>query len=199
MRRWVLSAVVLAGCSSGGESGGGMLMFDGGIGPMPGETCTGVTTCPAGKYEQCSKGTGTACETRYLAQDGTSFPCASCGDCQMALNKVAMWCQGQKPVDDSNCKTMRTTQCYNCCDAAHQDAVMVYNQLVIDCLCNSPGLCRQECRNEICQGQQATPFGNCDFCSQGELGQGGSCDNIATECLGDSTCAPLQMCTNTCP
>jgi hypothetical protein len=78
--RTVLLLVLVAGCSSGGGGGGN-------------ETCSMTITCGAkGSYKFCTASAGNAC--RYLATDGTSFPCATCASCQSAAANAASWCSG---------------------------------------------------------------------------------------------------------
>ena len=58
------------------------------------ETCSQRASCAlgSGSYELCTSGANASC--RYLASDGTSFSCGSCGDCTAAATKVVAWCNG---------------------------------------------------------------------------------------------------------
>ena len=53
------------------------------------ETCSSTVSCGnGGNYQACSDGH----RCRFVASDGSSFACASCGDCQAATMKAVSWC-----------------------------------------------------------------------------------------------------------
>ena len=139
------------------------------------ETCSSSTPCANGDgrtYEACTSVAGAGC--RYLTSDGSSFPCASCGDCSAAAAQAAAWCDGGT-TDGGACMT--ATVCASSAKdcAAGQRCNTASSTPVCQALyCGASGSpCGGDSANDLCASRRCVQ----GLCSGGtsDAGAGGSC------------------------
>jgi hypothetical protein len=159
------------------------------------DQCIPQGKCGAGNYSLCYHGT---CTTHYSA-GGSTFDCASCTSCQLALSQVLLFCGGGGTTGggDSTCTTQAHTACVNCCINNHSAGYDRYLTLLANCECVSPGACKTDCTTSFCVDRNQTDT-LCNVCIQANSGSGGVCD-VTSSCNLNGDCAALLACATACP
>ena len=103
------------------------------------------------------------------------------------------------PVDCNSENTKAT--CQQCCVNSHKPGYGVYQKTLLNCACQAPGACVNECGTEFCAQKPTTPNGACETCLNTALQpNSGACYNdISNACTNDSDCLDLfQTCIPQC-
>jgi len=202
-----------AGSSSGGDASTGDSSTDADAGSDAdagddagggGTTCLPGVACGSGglSYEECTTtGRGGACTSiQYEVSNGTSFACASCSDCNSAIQQLDAYCAAENPTTtctaSSPCETSPltyqtcTTSIGGTCEAVYyqtSDSQTFHCTSCSDCssaLSSLDGYCTQHT-------PPVTTCGAANAC-----GAGGATYQLCTTTQG-GTCESQQYTTST--
>jgi hypothetical protein len=110
------------------------------------------------------------------------------------------------PTGDEACAAETTRQaCGTCCLTNHPTGAKVISDTVIACGCKGTGsdagtaACGTECAATACAATPATPDMACNTCLQASVGQGGACQQAASDaCTASADCVAEQKCITPC-